>query len=96
MGKNLRKEGRGDESWCRALFAFLFLIQWVRWLSMRDAANTLGTASHLKQTYPVTCQGIGDTGTGGGRDRVFMIKEAQPARQSSPWPPSSDHIEMIV
>ena len=53
-------------------------------------------ASHLKQTDPIASQGVGDTGAGGRRDRVFVIQESQPTCQASAWSPSSDHIEMVA
>ena len=62
---------------------------------MRDGPNAFGPAAHLKQTDSVARQSIGNAGAGWACDCVFVIKETQPACQTSPWSPSADHIEML-
>ena len=65
-------------------------------MSVRGGPNTLGPASHLKQTDPIASQGVGDAGAGRRRDGVFVIQESQPPCQASAWSPSSDHIEVCA
>ena len=65
-------------------------------MSVRGGPNTLGPASHLKQTDPIASQGVGDAGAGRRRNGVFVIQESQPTCQPSAWSPSSDQIEVCA